>query len=65
MRIARLAIGAVVLLTACDGSTPQAPPLDPPSTSSPSESGGACGQTVVDEPPPSGSSPTATAWTAT
>jgi hypothetical protein len=48
VRIARLAICAVVLLTACDGSTPQAPPLDPPPTSSPSESGGVCGQTVVD-----------------
>ena len=64
MRIARLAITAVVLLTACDGSTSQAPPLDPPSTSSPSESGGACGQTVVDGPA-LGSSPTVTAWTAT
>ena len=49
MRLARLpalSICLVVLLSACDGSGSQAPPLDPP-TSSPSEGGGACGRTDV------------------
>jgi len=45
-RLAALSICLVVLLSACDGSGSQAPPLDPP-TSSPSEGGGACGRTDV------------------
>jgi hypothetical protein len=40
-------LGLVILLTACDGGGPQAPPLDPPS-SDPSPRGGACSPTDVD-----------------
>jgi hypothetical protein len=48
VRFVRLAIGVVVLLTACDGSGTQAPPpLDPPSLGS-SPGGGACSETEVD-----------------
>ena len=48
MRFVRLAIGVVVLLTACDGSATQAPPpLDRPSLE-PSPGGGACSEMEVD-----------------
>lgn len=48
MRFVRLAVGVVVLLTACDGSATQAPPpLDRPSLE-PSPGGGACSETEVD-----------------
>jgi hypothetical protein len=42
VRGAPLALGLVLLVGACDGSRPQAPPLDPPSVES-SPSDGACG----------------------
>ena len=45
-RVATISTVLAVVLTACDGSGSQAPPLDPPTTS-PSESGGACGRTAV------------------
>ena len=46
MRAAPLTLGLVLLIGACDGTRPQAPPLDPP-TVDPSPSGGACGPVEV------------------
>jgi hypothetical protein len=47
VRSAPLALGLVLLIGSCDGTAPQAPPLDPP-TVDPSPSGGACGIMSVD-----------------
>ena len=47
MRIAPLALGAAILLIACDRNGTQAPPLDPPRLE-PSPGGGACSGTEVD-----------------
>jgi hypothetical protein len=46
VRAAPLTLGLVLLIGACDGTGPQAPPLDPP-TENPSPSGGACGPVEV------------------
>jgi hypothetical protein len=47
VRIARLALGALILLIACDRNDTQAPPLDPP-RDDPSPGGGACSGMEVD-----------------
>jgi hypothetical protein len=46
VRIARLVLGAVILLFACDRNDTQAPPLDPPRLDA--SPGGACSETEVD-----------------
>jgi GDSL-like lipase/acylhydrolase family protein len=47
VRFVRLALGVLILFTACDGADTQVPPLDPPS-GDPSPGGGACSKTEVD-----------------